>query len=470
MKERYIGLSIAEFVSIQEIHIHKKANEHGMAKIKGIINAESEEELFKKAENGYAALFIIDEMGKQQNIFSGIIDSMEVENLGEVKSAQIVLTGATKLMDCITYTRTFQNEAILYEKLLSIIDSESGQAMHLQNCGQGKATKKLIVQYRETDWEFAKRLASHFNQPLMPNYAAERIRYAFGLCEDSPEKSLEVDKYSVGNEREEYLNKRENKVSGIMPDDFTFYTIRSRDYLELGDKVRFMEQVFYVYEVASSLDEEELMHTYTLRRAGGFKTIYRYNHKIVGASLDATVIAAKNDTVQVFASVDKGQKEAGAKWFPYSTVYSSPDGTGWYCMPEEGDKVRLYFPSEREEEGYVISAINYGNTSDLGEENAPRSNPDKKSISNKQGKQIELTPTTITMTNNNGMSICLDDEKGIEIKCNKNVEINAEGNLIVKSDTGLDIQATDYIELVQGSSKLTLQDELKIEGTKFNVQ
>lgn len=139
-------------------------------------------------------------------------------------------------------------------------------------------------------------------------------------------------------------------------------------------------------------------------------------------------------------------------------------------MPEKGDKVRLYFPSEHEEEGYVISAINYGNTSGDAQENAPRSNPDRKSISNKQGKQIELTPTSIMMTNNNGMSICMDDEKGIEIKCNKNVNLNAEGSLIVKSDTGLDIQATDYIKLVQGSSKLILKDELKIEGTKFNVQ
>ena len=50
------------------------------------------------------------------------------------------------------------------------------------------------------------------------------------------------------------------------------------------------------------------------------------------------------------------------------------------------------------------------------------------------------------------------------------INLNAEGSLIVKSDTGLDIQATDYIKLVQGSSKLILKDELKIEGTKFNVQ
>ena len=470
MKERYIGLSIAEFVSIQDIHIYKKVNEHGKAVIIGIIDTQYEKELFKKMERGYATLFIVDETGKQQSIFSGIIESMEVKNSGEVKSANIVLIGATKQMDCMEYTRTFQNEAMLYEKLLGIINSENGYVIYMHNCEKGKSIKKLVVQYKETDWEFAKRLASHFNQPLIPNYAGEGIRYSFGLCKDSPEKNLEVNEYSVGNMREEYLNKSRNMVSGILPEDFTFYTIKSRDYLELGDKVRFLKQIFYVYEVSSNLEEEELIHTYVLRRAGGFKTIYHYNSKIIGASLDASVIATQNDTVKVTVSVDKRQKELGARWFPYSTVYSSPDGTGWYCMPEKGDKVWLYFPSEHEEEGYVISAINYGNISENTQENAPRSNPDRKSISNKQGKQIELTPTSIMMTNNNGMSICMDDEKGIEIKCNKNVNLNAEGSLIVKSDTGLDIQATDYIEMVQGNSKLILKDELKIEGTKFNVQ
>ena len=91
MKERYIGLSIAEFVSIQDIYIYKKVNEHGKAVIRGIIDAKYEKKLFKKAECGYATLFIVDETGKQQSIFSGMIEHMEVKNSGEVKSANVVL-------------------------------------------------------------------------------------------------------------------------------------------------------------------------------------------------------------------------------------------------------------------------------------------------------------------------------------------------------------------------------------------
>lgn len=500
MRERTIGLSIADFNSIQEVYIHKKANEHGMAKITGILAEGSEGELFKKAEKGKASLYIKDEKGNKKNIFSGIIDSLEVGNAGGVKTARVILSGSTKLLDCTLHTRTFQNAVMSYGKLVESVNSGSKQVSYIPNCAVSNPIEKLIVQYRETDWEFLKRLASHFNQPILPDYAGEGIRYSFGLGKDSPKKELDVYGFSSGNAKEEFLMKKENKVPGIMPDDFAFYKVKSREYLELGERTTFMAQTFFVYESVSIFDGEELMHTYTLRRAGGFKTVYGHNSGIIGASLDATILATKNDTVKVAVAVDGGQKESEAKWFPYSTVYSSPDGTGWYCMPEKGDKVRLYFPNEFEEDGYIISSINLGNTGAesapasggdgasgnpagaaggaaasagggaVSAASAPRSNPDMKTISNKDGKEVTLTPTTIIMTNNKGMMVVLDDEEGVKIISNKNVVITAAENMVIKSDAQIDIQATKAIQLVKGNSKLTLKDELEIEGVRYKMQ
>ena len=498
MRERIIGLSIADLVSIQEVYVHKKVNEHGMARIKGILAEGSEGELFKKAEGGKASLYIKDEEGNQKNIFSGIIDSLEVENTGGVKTLRMVLSGGTKLLDCTKHTRTFQNEAMTYENLLKTVNEGNKQVSCIPNCKVANSIKKLIVQYRETDWEFLKRLASHFYQPILPGYGGEGIRYSFGLSKDAPKKKLDVYSYSSGNAKEEFHMKKENKVPGIVPDDFGFYKVRSRKYLELGERTDFLARTFFVYESVSLFDGEELLHTSTLRRAGGFQTVYGHNSGIIGASLDATILATKNDTVKVEVAVDGGQKESEAKWFPYSTVYSSPDGTGWYCMPEKGDKVRLYFPNEFEEEGYIISSINLGNTGEqsapagvgtagssagsAGEAvsgtaggaaasaaSAPRSNPDMKTISTKNGKEVTLTPTTIIMTNNKGMMVVLDDAEGITIASDKNVVITAAENMIIKSDGEIDIQATDSIQLVKGNSKLTLKDELEIEGVRYKL-
>ena len=83
---------------------------------------------------------------------------------------------------------------------------------------------------------------------------------------------------------------------------------------------------------------------------------------------------------------------------------------------------------------------------------------------------VSLTPTNIIMTNGKGMMIILDDAEGIIIVSSSTVVITAAENMIIKSDGEIDIQATDKIKLVRGDSKLTLTDELKIEGTKYKMQ
>ena len=77
---------------------------------------------------------------------------------------------------------------------------------------------------------------------------------------------------------------------------------------------------------------------------------------MTGCSFDAVVTGGQKDRVQVEIAQDEWNAQDGKKWFPYATVYSSPDGTGWYCMPEPGDSVRLHVP-ESEEDSFVMSAV-----------------------------------------------------------------------------------------------------------------
>lgn len=227
----------------------------------------------------------------------------------------------------------------------------------------------------------------------------------------------------------------------------------------------------YIYQVDRVLRGAEIIHTYELRSKRGFMVETLYNWGLTGASLNASVIAVSNDTVKVAVDVDGGQEESKAKWFPYSTVYSSPDGTGWYCMPEKGDHVRLYFPDEIEDDGYIISSIHTGNTGAASGANAPRSNPDNKSISNKYNKQIQLTPTTIVMTNNNGMSITLDDEEGISIVSDKKISIQSEDEIdILSTNAAINVNAEEQIVLSQNSSKITMKDSITVEGSKVYMQ
>lgn len=67
------------------------------------------------------------------------------------------------------------------------------------------------------------------------------------------------------------------------------------------------------------------------------------NTQISGKMYTGIVQAVQKDQVQVhLVDIDSEYDGAGNVWLPYSTAYSSSDGSGFYCMPAEGDQVRVF--------------------------------------------------------------------------------------------------------------------------------
>ncbi len=74
-----------------------------------------------------------------------------------------------------------------------------------------------------------------------------------------------------------------------------------------------------------------------------------------------TVVNVSGTAVQVALEIDKVSGNPASFLVPFIPQYSaSPNGSGWYCMPEPGDDVRIYFPSKNEQEAIALSsASNY---------------------------------------------------------------------------------------------------------------
>ena len=82
-----------------------------------------------------------------------------------------------------------------------------------------------------------------------------------------------------------------------------------------------------------------------------------------------------------------------------------------------------------------------------------------------------MTPTTIVMTNNNGMSITLDDEEGISIVSDKKISIQSEDEIdILSTNAAINVNAEEQIVLSQNSSKITMKDSITVEGSKVYMQ
>lgn len=85
------------------------------------------------------------------------------------------------LLDVEKKNRSFQNKQKTYVSLENEIMEVYSKAMISDVASKKKELGKFIVQYQETDWEFLKRLASHFHTGLVNDVHIDKIKCYFGI-------------------------------------------------------------------------------------------------------------------------------------------------------------------------------------------------------------------------------------------------------------------------------------------------
>lgn len=222
----------------------------------------------------------------------------------------------------------------------------------------------------------------------------------------------------------------------MVEEDSSYYILKMRDTYDLGDQLILNGISMNISEVVSELKGSELCHTYFLKRKEGFAVVKTYNESVAGVSMTGQVTDVGGTKIKLRLNEDENQLGCGECWFDFSTPYSSAGGAGFYCMPEKGDDIHLYVPSQDENTAYGISAVHKGD----------RTNPSTKTIRNKEGKQIILAPDYIKLTNNAGMSLELNDHFGVKLESSGSVTIKASDHLSIISKTaGLTLSAQKQV-------------------------
>lgn len=463
MRAVLIETSPFQMLALTEFESILKKNQHGYAKISGYISMEEKDRLMAMiSEETWAHIWFYDENGGKNILFCGYIEDLRIHAEADTFYLTVLLKTGTGKMDMGEHIGVYQNASASCRKILETILQGYTDGKLLMGTDAG-SIGKMVVQYKETDWEFTKRLAAQKNTVIMANEKSAGVKYTFGTAEEAGSELLSYDAYSIVNLIGEYQIK---KSCGMTEKDAIAYKVKTREIFYLGDSVRFLGKNYVVGEVERKWEGNEVYSYYMLETMGELRQVPYANKKIIGASLKGFVTDIKKDMVKVTLAEDETGGWAGQKWFAYATVYSSPDGTGWYCMPEKGDSIRLYFPNENEEEAYVNSSV-----SEQPSDRSARSNPDEKSIKNKQGKEILFKPDRLVLTNNNGMSIEIIDDEGILIESDKSITIKAKENIgIISMEQGVEMSAPEKIAFQQGSTMLELADEISVHGGRVNMQ
>ena len=467
MREVQIQIEPFAYIALQKLTISQSINQHGEAKVIMRIKDEWKEAYLgtlmkptwvrimgKGEEEGEGATYTV--------LFNGLVTDFAFGQNGYETILELQLNSGTILMDRQKHFRVFQNEEAdcmkLYQGLT--LAYPKGQVKAAEE--KEEKTKGVLIQYQETDWQFLKRLASRTGRYLVPMNQRKGCGYTLGLP-TGRERKMETQRIRQQLNMGDYLTKQENGLASLSSSDMVELILNSREIYQLGDRLSWQGKEYCIYQIETAYDGAECVHSYYLKTKAALQVVAAHHEGIGGASFSATITNVQKDKVQVEIEGDEWKSADGKKWFLYSTVYSSPDGTGWYCMPEIGDSVRLYVP-EREEDSFILSAVHK-------ETDASRQNPDYKSFKTRYGKELLFTPDTILFTNNQGMLVEMNDSEGISIISDKDVLIEAADKLTIASEAGsLLVAAEEALQVKQGGTSMTLSEDISFTGGEFRIQ
>ncbi|MCM3340840.1 contractile injection system protein, VgrG/Pvc8 family [Paenibacillus sp. MER TA 81-3] len=450
-----------EIQTLSSVQIEKKVNEHAHLHLTAII-PEEKKDRYIDMSSGSDTIQIqeIDEGNAVRTLFHGVISDMAIKSVRGIYYLELEGISHTSRMDIKLKSRSFQNRNMLYQDLVHHILSEYPGSDCIDLAFDNASLNQFTLQYQETDWQFLKRMASRFGAVLIPEAAADSPKLWIGVP-DGKADSLTNAHYSVMRTLIDWHNN-----DALQETDVTSYSIETERYYSIGDRIVFKDKELTVMESTARFNEGAFTYEYLLRPATGIRQNPMTNPDICGASLEGKIIDVTKDKVQVHLNIDSAQAKQEACWFPYSSVYTAEGNSGFYCMPQMGDAVQVYFPSRQEEEAVALNSVRRG-----GRDSPKMANPGVKYWGTNFGKEVKFGSNDLVLTaKENHVFVKMDEHEGIEIHSKQAIVFHTEKDLELKLDKKLDIQAREAVYLLCGGSSIVLDGETDIQGTSLRIE
>lgn len=455
----YENLTIPSFsmVHIEDFKLVQKLNEHLCMTFSALLDESENDNVvyYTQVGNQVQVKYTLKGFQKQKTMFQGIVTDVKVKTEGSVSKLYVTAHSNTITLDALKNSYSYQDTSRSYTSVVDEVLKRTNGAKAVYDTAANQAIGNFTIQYKETDWEFIKRLAGQKHLPLIPSYTSAKAHFYYGTPFGEKEHKLKVKEYSVNKNIFMYQKDSSNYIDGVSEKDYITYTVKAYNLLKLGDKVSFKGNTFYIRKAVYEMEEGIVMGTYELGRKLHFKQRKYHNNELGGISIDGKVTEIKRDKIKVHLTIDK-EASSAKYWFPYSTMSASPDGSGWYCMPKKGDHVRVYFPDVEEKNCYSISSIS--SYSPTAGSNDKMSDPNVRYLRTPDGMEIKLEPEGITIDAYDGKAvISLDKQGNITINATKNINLTAQEGITVNAEKNIAMYATEEISLNGSEGKIVMK-------------
>ena len=460
-----------EFERILELKIERNINEHAVLYVRGVIIHNWKDRPVSEAKEGTNVKCEVD----KNTYFNGVLQSVMITCEDAVYYLEAHAISHTIKLDTIKHKRSFQDNGEAYESIIKAISGEKNGVVHYH--ADTRTVERILVQYDETDWEFAKRLASHTQDVLTAVSSSDKPEFHVGTEDEKYAGEIISANYSVFKNFD-LLRLRSNDEIPLIEDDITMYQVKTYDFsyasYDVGEKVLLNGiKDLYIRHAILSLEESHLVCLYTLSSKNAVTAPKIYNKNIIGLALQGTVKTVENDNVKLDLDID--YKSGPAHFFKYATDYSPESHTGWYVMPETGDTVHLIFTSGDERDAFSASSIRMSGTSKTGD-------PATKFLRTPFGKEVKLDSQEVLITAVDDDTFIRVSESGIDIITSQpitivsddtmditstgDMTISTEGNLSMSSVGDMSISADGNMSIAaKGDMSITTDQNLTVDAT-----
>lgn len=303
---------------LKEFSYQLEPNQHAMAAIVGILEEEKEIKEWRKllGTQTIVTVSVQTEEGERP-IFSGYLHQINLQENTGIPLVTMHLISGSILLDREKIERSYQNIANSYATIVKEAIKETNYASCICSIGESVFPEKPFIQYRESSWEFAHRLASQLQESLYPDITSPLPKFYFGFPKEREKKALEIEAYQAGvSERFYELGGIE---AGYFPQEFVFYQVKTAEDISLDTGILWKGKHWRIGKKSAQLEQEELLFTYVLCQPKLVSLKPYHNSLFAGMSLLGTVLASEGETLKLHLDIDKTQEIGTAylyEWTP----------------------------------------------------------------------------------------------------------------------------------------------------------
>jgi len=455
----YLDLLGYKIREIKELKLTQAINVHSRLYISAILDESDHITPLFSTQPG-TQIGLINHNREQPTIFYGMVKTIQIKHLSGVYYLELLAVSNTFLLDTKLESRSFQNRNLQYRDLIqSITNGYSASDFFYRESNQ--AIGAFTMQFEETDWTFLTRMASRFNTGLVPDHRFQQPKFTFGIPPGENRGTLESYNFYMKKDVSDFMISSQNWNENLTALDAIRFYIQTEEEFQIGDSVMYRDMELYVKSIEGQMLEGILLYTCELTTRNGLSQDRIFNDKITGLSLKGKVIESVQDQVRVHLEIDQEQHQDTAWNFPYTTTYTAEGSAGWYCMPEAGDTVFIYFPNKMEENAVGVNSIR---------EHGGVDNPEIKIFRTPNGKELRFSPNEILLTCVEGsIFIRLNESSGIEIISSQPVNINSQSNVNITAMKKANISANSQISLTCNGSSMILDGMVNIDGSEVHI-